>query len=52
MDSLTTITDTLSNGDFGFGPTNFPSLLLSLVLAFLMGHVVPWVYMLKHSGLS
>ena len=52
MESITAITDTLSNGDFGFGPTNFPSLLLSLVLSFLMGHVVAWVYMLTHSGLS
>lgn len=52
MDSITAITDTLSNGDFGFGPTNFASLLLSLVLSFLMGHVVAWVYMLTHSGLS
>ena len=52
MDTINSITETLTNGDFGFGPTNFPSLILSLVLAFLMGHVVAWVYMLTHSGLS
>jgi hypothetical protein len=52
MDQITAITDTLSNGDFGFGPTNFASLTLSLVLAFLMGHIIAWVYMLTHSGLS
>lgn len=34
------------------GPTNFPLLALSLVLAFIMGHIVSWVYMLTHSGLS
>jgi hypothetical protein len=52
MESISSITDALSNGDFGFGPTNFASLTLSLVLAFLMGHVIAWVYMLTHSGLS
>ncbi|HWN96705.1 MAG TPA: DUF4956 domain-containing protein [Methylomirabilota bacterium] len=52
MESISSITDALTSGDFGVGPTNFASLFLSLLLAFLMGHVVAWVYMLTHSGLS
>jgi hypothetical protein len=52
METLHTLTDALTNGDFGMAPTNFAALALSLVLAFLMGHVVAWVYMVTHSGLS
>jgi hypothetical protein len=52
MESLHSVTDALTNGDFGVGPTNFPTLMLGLVLAFLMGHIVAWVYMLTHAGLS
>jgi hypothetical protein len=52
MEAFTSITDALTGGDFGIGPTNLASLALSLVLAFLMGHIVAWVYMLTHSGLS
>jgi hypothetical protein len=33
-------------------PTNVPVLLLSLLLAFLSGHTIAWVYMITHSGLS
>jgi hypothetical protein len=40
------------NGDIGRGPTNFPVLLLGLLMAFAGGHVVAWVYMITHSGLS
>jgi hypothetical protein len=31
---------------------NWPSMLLGLVLALLCGHLVSWVYMVTHSGLS
>src|SRR5262245_16985490 len=44
--------DSLLNGDFGRGPTNFPALILGLLLSFAGGHVLAWVYMVTHSGLS
>ena len=40
------------NGDYGAAATNFPALALGVLLAFAMGHVIAWVYMLTHSGLS
>ena len=42
----------LAHGDYGLAPTNFPALALGLLLAFAMGHIMAWVYMLTHSGLS
>jgi hypothetical protein len=44
--------DGLLNGDVGRAPTNFPALVLGLLLAFAGGHVIAWVYMATHSGLS
>lgn len=44
--------DGLLNGDVGRAPTNFPALLLGLLLAFAGGHIIAWVYMATHSGLS
>jgi uncharacterized membrane protein YhiD involved in acid resistance len=44
--------DGLFNGDIGRAPTNFPALVLGLLLAFAGGHVIAWVYMTTHSGLS
>lgn len=44
--------DELSSGDYGMAPTNFPALVLGLLLAFAGGHVLAWVYMATHSGLS
>jgi len=44
--------DSLLNGDFGRAPTNFPALILGLLLALAGGHVLAWVYMVTHSGLS
>ncbi len=44
--------DGLSSGDYGMAPTNFPALVLGLLLAFAGGHVLAWVYMATHSGLS
>lgn len=40
------------HGDYGIAPTNFPGMALGLLLAFAMGHIIAWVYMLTHSGLS
>ncbi len=40
------------HGDYGIAPTNFPAVALGLLLAFAMGHIIAWVYMLTHSGLS
>ena len=31
---------------------NVPGMVLGLLLAFLCGHVIAWVYMITHSGLS
>lgn len=42
----------LAHGDYGVAPTNFPALALGILLAFAMGHMMAWVYMLTHSGLS
>jgi hypothetical protein len=44
--------DGLLHGDVGFAPTNFPALFLGLLLALAGGHVIAWVYMTTHSGLS
>jgi hypothetical protein len=44
--------DGLLDGDIGRAPTNFPALILGLLLAFAGGHVIAWVYMATHSGLS
>ena len=44
--------DGLASGDYGVAPTNFPALVLGLLLAFAGGHVLAWVYMTTHSGLS
>jgi hypothetical protein len=44
--------DWLFRGDFVSAPANVPAMLLGLVLAFLGGHVISWVYMITHSGLS
>jgi hypothetical protein len=38
--------------DVSLAPTNFPALVLGLLLAFLAGQVLAWVYMATHSGLS
>jgi len=39
-------------GDAAIAPTNFAAMLLGLLLAFLGGHAIAWVYMFTHSGLS
>jgi hypothetical protein len=39
-------------GDFGSAPTSFQILLLALLLAFLCGQLIAWVYVFTHSGVS
>jgi hypothetical protein len=46
------MTEWFLRGDLGAAPTNFASLILAILLAFACGHVVAWVYMFTHSGLS
>ena len=38
--------------DFAAVPTNVPAMVLGLLLAFAGGHVIAWVYMFTHTGLS
>src|SRR5436190_228521 len=52
MPVLDSFLTALTHGDYGVAPTNFPALALGLLLALAMGHIVAWVYMLTHSGLS
>jgi hypothetical protein len=44
--------DWLLHGDSGMAPLNWPALMLGLVLSLACGHLVSWVYMVTHSGLS
>ena len=42
----------LLQGDYGIAPTSFQTVLLAMLLAFLMGQLIAWIYMLTHSGVS
>ena len=44
--------DWFLRGDYGTVPTNYATFLIALLLAFVCGHIVAWIYMLTHSGLS
>ncbi|MBE7498814.1 MAG: DUF4956 domain-containing protein [Verrucomicrobiales bacterium] len=44
--------DWLFRGDYAVAPVSVTLLVLSLVLAFLGGQALGWVYMLTHTGLS
>jgi hypothetical protein len=46
------MSDWFLRGDYGVVPTNYASLGIALLLAFVCGHAVAWTYMLTHSGLS
>jgi hypothetical protein len=46
------VSDLILRGDFGTAPDDLGGIVLGLLIAFLCGHVVAWVYMLCHSGLS
>ncbi len=39
-------------GDNGLMPPNIPIMVIGLLLGFLLGQTMAWVYMLTHSGLS
>ena len=39
-------------GDYATGPMDPYALVLGLMLAFLSGQTIAWVYMTTHSGLS
>jgi hypothetical protein len=42
----------LLQGDYGIAPTSFQTVLLAMLLAFLMGQLIAWVYMFTHSCVS
>src|SRR5438094_4841707 len=44
--------DDFFRNDFAAVPTNVPAMVLGLLLAFAGGHVIGWVYMWTHTGLS
>lgn len=46
------ILNSFLHGDYGTQPTNLPAVILGLLLAFASGHIIAWVYMATHSGLS
>ncbi len=46
------VLDSLLYGDYGTAATNWPALVLGLLIAFGAGQVIAWVYMFTHSGLS
>lgn len=44
--------DWLFKGDFAFTPTNVAAMALGLLISFLGGQLIAWVYMWTHTGLS
>jgi Domain of unknown function (DUF4956) len=44
--------DWISRGDFGTAPDDMSGMALGILMSFLCGHVVAWVYMACHTGLS
>src|SRR3954466_6289354 len=42
----------LFEGDHASAPTSFQELLIALVLAYLFGQLIAWVYVFTHSGVS
>ena len=40
------------NADYAAAPLDLPALILGLLIAFLSGQALAWIYMLTHSGLS
>src|SRR5947199_8165652 len=49
---LNNFSDWFLHGDFASAPVDFYAVLLGLLLAFLGGQLIAWVYILTHSGLS
>jgi len=46
------MSDWLFHGDYAAAPLDLPKLVLGLLLAFLCGQAIAWIYMATHSGLS
>lgn len=46
------MTDWLIGGDYAAAPMDVPAMLLGLMLAFLAGQTIAWIYMWTHAGLS
>ena len=44
--------DALFSGDHGVAPTNYQAVLLAMLLAFILGQGIAWIYMLTHAGAS
>ena len=44
--------DWLNHSDYASAPLSIPTLVLSVLLAFVIGQTIAWVYMLTHTGLS
>ncbi len=44
--------DLFLRGDFATAPTNYTAVLIALLLAFVCGHAIAWIYLLTHTGLS
>ena len=42
----------LLRGDYATAPTNYAALGIALLMAFVCGHAIAWIYMFTHSGLS
>src|SRR5262245_31818605 len=40
------------SSDYSTMPTNVPAMVMGLLLGFLGGHTIAWIYMLTHTGLS
>jgi Domain of unknown function (DUF4956) len=44
--------DWFLRGDYATAPTNYAALIIALLLSFVCGHAIAWVYMFTHTGLS
>src|SRR5262245_25294484 len=49
---LRSFTDWFLRGDYAAAPVELKAIVLGLLLAFLGGQLIAWVYILTHSGLS
>ena len=49
---MSNFSDWFLHGDFASAPVDFYAVVLGLLLAFLGGQLIAWVYILTHSGLS
>jgi hypothetical protein len=46
------MTDLFFRGDYGAAPTNYVAVMIAMLLAFVCGHTIAWVYVYTHTGLS